>query len=315
MMIEIIPNWHPIFVHFSVALLLVATAVLGWSLAIKRAAASDTGVVTGRTILWLGLIALVATVLAGLQAYYSVGHDAPSHAAMTNHGNWGLASLVAFLLAGAFCWSGRNIIFKARDFLLLLVSSTLLIVTAYKGGELVYRYGLGVQSLPEITGDGHDHDHGEGHSHSNETPIDEPTDEGCDEGEANTGHAHPNAELRDPALVADELYEALRTGNEAQVLALLDENVVILEGGHAQTSRSDYMSGHMKSDMAFLPNVTSETLDRKVSRQGDLAWVITHSRTTGTYRGECIDQASREMLVMKHDGHDWRITLVHWGDK
>lgn len=314
-MIEIIPNWHPIFVHFSVALLLVATVILGWSLAIKRAKASDTGVVTGRTMLWLGLVALVATVLAGLQAYYSVGHDAPSHAAMTNHRNWGLASLAAFLLAGAFCWSGRSTSFKARDLLLLLASSTLLIVTAYKGGELVYRYGLGVQSLPEVTGDGHDHDHGDEHSHSNETLADSAPDEGCDEGEADTGHAHPNAEYRDPALVADELYEALRTGNEARVLALLAEDVVILEGGHAQTSRSDYMSGHMKSDMAFLPNVTSETLDREVSRQGDLAWVITHSRTTGTYRDEDIDQSSREMLVMKHDGHDWRITLIHWGDK
>ena len=314
-MIEIIPNWHPIFVHFSVALLLVATATLGWSLIVKRGGATDTGVVAGRTMLWLGLIALVATVLAGLQAYYSVGHDALSHAAMTSHRNWGLASVVAFLLAGAFCWSGRNTNFKARDLLLLLISSTLLTVTAYKGGELVYGYGLGVQSLPEVTGNGHDHDDGDEHSHSNETPASGAADEDCDKGEADTGHAHPNADYRDPALVADELYEALRAGNEAQVLTLLAEDVVILEGGHAQTSRSEYMSGHMKSDMAFLPNVTIETLDRKVSRHGDLAWVITHSRTTGTYRAENIDQSSREMLVMKHDGHHWRITLIHWGDK
>jgi hypothetical protein len=38
----------------------------------------------------------------------------------------------------------------------------LVAVTGFKGGEVVYRYGLGVMSLPEVSeasknGDGHEH--------------------------------------------------------------------------------------------------------------------------------------------------------------
>lgn len=333
-MIEITPNWHPIVVHFSVALLLTSTALLAWSWVRGHTSADQTTVVSGRTILWIGLVAILLTVAAGLQAYYSVDHDGPSHAAMTDHRNWGLGALAAFLIAGALSWGRRNSNLPVRDVVLLLISSGILLITAYKGGELVYRYGLGVQSLPTVTGDGHDHDHGdnkthvhddangtaeehdpvveEGHDHPDGT--EEKHDHGdAKEAEEDQGHDHPNAVRTDPALVADALYTALRSGDADAVANILAEDVLILEGGHAQTNRSEYMSGHMKSDMAFLPNVTSTTLDRKTNQAGDLAWVITHSRTQGQYRDKPIDETSREMLVMKHDGHAWRVTLIHWG--
>ncbi|WP_262696077.1 DUF4440 domain-containing protein [Kordiimonas aquimaris] len=336
-MIEIIPNWHPILVHFTVALLLTATALLAWSLFRGRTTADQATVISGRLVLWIGLVAAVLTLAAGLQAYYSVGHDGPSHAAMTDHRNWGFGALAAFLVAGMLNWTRRKSNLPVRDVVLLLVSSGILLVTAYKGGELVYRYGLGVQSLPTVTGDGHDHDHGDGAAKKHDDNA--ATEHDCGDGAAQEhddagakehdhgdvkegkdaaekqGHDHPDAVRSDPGLVADALYTALREGDEAAVEKILAEDVLILEGGHAQTSRADYMGGHMKSDMAFLPNVNSATLDRKVAQAGDLAWVITHSRTQGSYRDKEIDELSREMLVMKHDGHNWRVTLIHWGEK
>ena len=336
-MIEIIPNWHPIMVHFSVALLLTSTALLAWSLFRGRTSADQTAVVSGRLVLWIGLVAAILTVAAGLQAYYSVGHDGPSHAAMTDHRNWGFGVLAAFLVAGVLSWTRRKSSLPVRDVVLLLASSGILLVTAYKGGELVYRYGLGVQSLPAVTGDGHDHNHGD--SAAKEHDDNAATEHDCGDGAAQDhddagaedhdhgdvkddkdatekqGHDHPDVVRSDPGLVADALYTALRTGDEDAVEKILAEEVMILEGGHAQTSRADYMGGHMKSDMAFLPNVNSATLDRKVSQAGDLAWVITHSRTQGSYRDKEIDELSREMLVMKHDGHNWQVTLIHWGEK
>ncbi len=50
------------------------------------------------------------------------------------------------------------------------MAAALLAVTAYKGGELVYRHGLGVLSLPEThegaPGPPHGHHHGgEPHDH------------------------------------------------------------------------------------------------------------------------------------------------------
>lgn len=325
-MIEIIPNWHPLFVHFTVALIVsstlffVAGTVLagwGWSDALKSA---------GHWTLRLGAIATVFTLAAGLQAYGSVDHDAPSHAAMTNHRNWAFVT-VGFIWLSAIwsVWKTKGTEKAAALFFVLLGIATILVgLTAYKGGELVYRYGLGVQSLPKSEGDGHDHDHGEAvvsedtleheesessesHSHDEETT------------ESEESHAHrspePNTTKSDPAITADAFHQALLDGDEKAVAKLLASDVVILESGHAQHSREEYMSGHMKSDMAFLPKIQREVIDRKSSQSENLAWVITHSRMFGEYKEQAIDMPSREMLVMKHNGDRWEITLVHWGDK
>ncbi len=323
-MFELIPNWHPVAVHFSVALLLTATFVLTWSFVRGRKQSDVTGISAGRLLLWLGLIAIVTTVIAGLQAYYSVDHDGPSHAAMTNHRNWALAALAAFLIVGGLAWRNRKADLAGYIVALMLVSSGLLLVTAYKGGELVYRYGLGVISLPAATGDGHDHAH-EGDSINEHEEAESGGDHKHVDVAANKhehesvtqddSHDHPAVVREDPTSVADALDAALRNGDSDAVAGILADDVLILEGGHAQKSRADYMNGHMKSDMAFLPNVTSTILEREVRQAGDLAWVITHSRTQGSYQDKEIDQLSREMLVMKHDGHNWRVTLIHWGDK
>ena len=115
--------------------------------------------------------------------------------------------------------------------------------------------------------------------------------------------------------VADDLSAAIHASDADTVKRLLAEDVKILESGHAQKSRDEYMGGHMLSDMKFLSTLKSTINDRQVSVAGDLAWVITHSQMTGEYKDRKIDRASREMLVMKHDGHDWKITLIHWGYK
>lgn len=325
-MIEINPNLHPIVVHFAVALLLTATALITIAVARGRTSVDQPLVIAGRMVLWIGLIALALTVAAGLQAYYSVGHDGPSHAAMTDHRNWAFATLAVFIISGLLSWVKRKSGLSGRDAVLLLVSSAILLVTAYKGGELVYRFGIGVQSLPAVTGDGHDHEHGPTES-TTETPgmlTENAKHDHADAAEPehdhkkvekDAGHEHPDAVIADPALVADALFAALQSGNAEAVSQILAEDVLILEGGHAQTSRSDYMNGHMKSDMAFLPNITNTILDRKVSQAGDLAWVVTLSKTEGRYKDTVIDEVSREMLVMKHDGHSWRVTLIHWGEK
>lgn len=112
-------------------------------------------------MLWLGNMAALAAVLAGLQAYYSVAHDGPSHAAMTDHRNWALVTVAVFLTMSLSRWFGRN---KPPTLFLavaLMLPVGLLSVTGWKGAHLVYQYGIGVKSLPAVTGDGHDHEHAE----------------------------------------------------------------------------------------------------------------------------------------------------------
>ncbi len=107
------------------------------------------------------------TVAAGWYAYNTVVHDAPSHIAMTEHRNWAMVTFA--LLLGISGWEyylsrrgkGKGWLFTA----LLVVAAVLLLSTAWHGGELVYRYGLGVMSLPKPEGPGHTHEHGAGHNH------------------------------------------------------------------------------------------------------------------------------------------------------
>jgi len=170
-MIEILPNWHPLFVHFTVGLLATATVLFllgslfstkNWSNIVLKAAYIN---------LWLGAVITIGTVIAGLDAYNTVNHDTPSHLAMTDHRNWAFATATLFVvLAGWSAWRYRRITHTGVSFLMLLViASLLLATTGFKGGELVYRHGLGVLSLPNTIADTvekeeNHHDH-QGHQH------------------------------------------------------------------------------------------------------------------------------------------------------
>ncbi len=94
---EIIPNWHPIFVHFTIALFSIATMLIVSSLFIKNDFKSKV-LEAGYINLWLGCLFTFITVAAGFYAYNTVAHDEPSHAAMTDHRNWALATASIFLI-------------------------------------------------------------------------------------------------------------------------------------------------------------------------------------------------------------------------
>lgn len=155
---EIIPNWHPIFVHFSVALLITATALFVLAKLAPRTASWRAPCLTvARWNLSLGVAITVGTVLAGWYAFNTVNHDGHSHLAMLSHRQWALATASAFALLWAWSLVGRGREPRAPFVAGLVVASGLLLVTGYKGGELVYRHGLGVMALPEA--ESHDHQH------------------------------------------------------------------------------------------------------------------------------------------------------------
>ncbi|MFQ5533406.1 MAG: DUF2231 domain-containing protein [Sphingomonadales bacterium] len=181
-MFEIIPNWHPFLVHFTLALYLsaglffvIAKVLPGaaWSAGMTRAALWN---------LWLGAAVTVMTYLAGRHAFGSVTHDDTSHAAMVMHAQWGTLTTVAFLVLAI--WSviakrkGRPVGWLFTG--LIVLASAALLNTGYKGADLVYRYGLGVMSLPKEA----DHSHARGvAAHEHET-------EGHKHGDGAAGHDH-----------------------------------------------------------------------------------------------------------------------------
>lgn len=179
MNIEIIPNYHPIFVHFTIGLLSVSALLYLLGSIFKK----ENLFIAARWNLWIGAVLTIGTVIAGFDAYNSVGHDAASHAAMTDHKNWALPTAGIFLaLAVWAAWKQRGAKTVGPVFVgIIVLASVLLAVTGYKGGEVVYRHGTGVMRMPEIHGDGGhgSHSHGD-EAQANHHEIQEP--------EASTDH-------------------------------------------------------------------------------------------------------------------------------
>ncbi len=169
---EIIPNWHPIFVHFTIGLLSISALFYLAGAVLKK----EQLLVVARWNLWIGAVATIGTVLAGWYAYNTVTHDGPSHAAMTNHRNWALVTASIFILLALWAfWKHRGANTVSPVFVaVILLAAGLLAITGYKGGEVVYRHGLGVMRMPMVSGDGGhgSHEHGEESSdgHHKEAP-------------------------------------------------------------------------------------------------------------------------------------------------
>ena len=186
MAIEIIPNWHPIFVHFTIALLSISALLYVAGVALKK----PNILMIARWNLWIGVTMTVGTLLAGFYAYNTVVHDGPSHVAMTNHRNWALFTASAFFLLALWAlWKQRDTKTVSPVFAgLMVLAAGLLAVTGYKGGEVVYRHGLGVISTPDMRN--HNliaHSKGEEAEASGADIIKEPAQENHDD---NHNHQH-----------------------------------------------------------------------------------------------------------------------------
>lgn len=173
-MITILPNWHPIFVHFTIGLLGMAVVFyFASALLMKDHRWKQQWQHMANWSLWSGCLLTILTVFAGWHAYNTVTHDTASHAAMTLHRNWALGTAGLFLILGL---TAINIVRnnKTPRFIFLFVAAiagAMLMMTGFLGGEAVYRHGLGVMSLPvvETEEDGHHHNHGSPKQHDTMT--------------------------------------------------------------------------------------------------------------------------------------------------
>lgn len=314
---EIIPNWHPLVVHFSVALLVTATILLSWGTIKGRLSQEDTLISAGRLILWLGLLAIAATVAAGLQAYYSVDHDSPSHLAMTNHRNWAFGSLAAFLIVGIVMWRARKSDVSVLHVGALVISTGLLLSTAYKGGDLVYKYGLGVQSLPVVSGVGNNHKHAESEEHGDIPTQDKVTGKNSHEhaeGEAHNdvGSTHDNQSALD---FAKSFHAALFGGDFDVVAQSFSPDAVIFENGVREKSLEDYLEHHLKPEMPMLKASERQILQQDVLTSADAVTISTASNISMTAKGKVYDFLSVETMVLSNQADGWKVTHIHWSSR
>ena len=204
-MLEIIPNWHPILVHFAIALLSTSVGLFVLAAVLDSHRWRDQWLNAANWNLWVGTGFSILTALAGWYAYNTVAHDTPSHEAMTMHRNWALVTLVVFLLIAG--WSVT--IYRSRkkvtaSFLVAaMVGAGLLMTTGWLGAEAVYRYGLGVMSLPQSEGDGHAHEHADGGGHGGDEKTEMEKDH---HDEKPHGHAEKgDGEKKDNSAVKDSM--------------------------------------------------------------------------------------------------------------
>ena len=164
----IIPNWHPVFVHFTVALSVTALLFMLLTLTASKESLRLQWRHSARWCLWLSAFFTIFTLLAGFQAFDSVAHDAISHQVMIIHRNWALGASVLLILVVFWsiscCQKGRMAGYSFLAGMLLLV--VVITITAWYGAELVYRHGVGVMSLPDAVLHG-EHSHIESTHHNN----------------------------------------------------------------------------------------------------------------------------------------------------
>lgn len=164
---SIIPNIHPILVHFTIAMVSVSfifhVLYLIGNLRFERSTILNEIAIVGRWCLWLAGIFSILTVLAGLHAYYTVLHDEAGHQAMQTHRNSAVISFILILLSVSLSLIQYR---KKLDFnyiliTLLFITQISVLATGYLGAEVVYRYGIGVikAQTPDMQLT-HNHHHG-----------------------------------------------------------------------------------------------------------------------------------------------------------
>ena len=160
---QITPNYHPIVVHFPIALTVIAFLLSIAAYARRSHPVSAQLAAAGHFTLWLAAIGAAAAVLFGWLAFNSVSnHDDAGHAAMLLHRSWAIPTAVGLILLASWdAWKYRvNKLISVPMLFLLFLLSQAIAVTGWLGGEVVYRHGIGVLSIPSSDGAGHSHHEG-----------------------------------------------------------------------------------------------------------------------------------------------------------
>jgi uncharacterized membrane protein len=145
--VSLCPGWHPLVVHFPIALTLTAGILLLAARFVRNDLLAATLATLGTWNLCMGALAALIALATGLAAALDLQVGAAAHASIASHVKWAMFTSLALLLTAV--WRGAGTPQQSRPSGLFLIVFTLtcmaLGVAGYHGGENVYRYGVGVQ--------------------------------------------------------------------------------------------------------------------------------------------------------------------------
>ena len=135
-------NFHPLFVHFPIALILSALLLDMLGLMCQRPGLHDVA-------LWnlsLGTLGAGAAVLTGLQAEEMAKHSFEIWKVMELHEKLGITTLIIGAVVVGLRWWMRNRLSTPARMLMMLGALAMACTVgfgAYLGGRLVYEFGVG----------------------------------------------------------------------------------------------------------------------------------------------------------------------------
>jgi uncharacterized membrane protein len=144
------PNSHPLFVHAPV--ILWPLAAIAWWAGVVRA--KDELLTAGRWLAHLALASAAVTVITGLRAEASLGHESTHHDLVHVHKYFMLATTALGALTSVLLHLLRKSTerrARAVAGVLLIATVAVMILGADRGALLVYHHGMGTRVPPEAT--------------------------------------------------------------------------------------------------------------------------------------------------------------------
>ena len=135
-------------VHFPLALVVTAALFLLAARLLRSENYAATLATVGTWNLCLGAVAALFALATGLAAMIDLHVGVAARQAISLHVKWAIFTTLALVLLAV--WRGAGSAQESRPswifMVVLLAATAALTVTGYRGGENVYRYGVGVHS-------------------------------------------------------------------------------------------------------------------------------------------------------------------------
>jgi len=144
--------WHPVVVHFAIALLTTAAGALIVSYFARAVSVRTLAATLGTWNLYLGAAAGLIAAFSGLAAAFaSQCHGTAALHAVSLHFRWGLLTVLLFVLVAIGRLAHRQSDAPPSTALATLLGLGLvcLCITGYLGGQNVYAHGIGVAGVCE----------------------------------------------------------------------------------------------------------------------------------------------------------------------